>query len=196
MNDFNTDLFDRAVKFAVDAHRGRERKGKGYPYILHPMEAATIVASLTPDPEMMAAALLHDTVEDTGVTLGQIREQFGERVARLVQFETCPLPKSASWRDRRQAQVDLLASADRDCKTVALGDKLSNLRTIAADYRLTGDRLWQRFKAPNGKKDIAWYYRMLANVLSDLAPTPPYQEFVQLLDKTFGELSACGNPEQ
>jgi len=79
---------------------------------------------------------------------------------------------------------------------VALGDKLSNLRTIAADYRLTGDRLWQRFKAPNGKKDIAWYYRMLANVLSDLAPTPPYQEFVQLLDKTFGELSACGNPEQ
>ena len=73
----NTDLFDKAAKFAIDAHHGAERKGKGYPYILHPMEAAGIVASLSTDPELLAAAMLHDTVEDTDVTIEQIRQTFG-----------------------------------------------------------------------------------------------------------------------
>lgn len=181
----DTELFDKAAKFAIDAHRGAERRGKGYPYILHPMEVAGIVASITTDLEMIAAAILHDTVEDTDATIGQIREQFGERVARLVQYETCPLPKSAPWRDRKQAQADLISAAPRDSKIVALGDKLSNLRTISGDYDQIGDQLWQRFKAPNGKEDMAWYYRTLAKSLCELAGTPPYQEYLQLLDKVF-----------
>ena len=78
MNDpLDTSLFDKAVQFAVDAHSGTERRGKGYPYIIHPMEAAAIVATMTKDQEMLAAAILHDTVEDTDVTIGQIRERFG-----------------------------------------------------------------------------------------------------------------------
>lgn len=185
---FDTDLFDRAAKFAIDAHHGIERRGKHFPYILHPMEAANIVANITTDPEMLAAAILHDTVEDTDVTFEQIRDAFGERVAHLVQHETCPLPKSAPWRDRKQAQIDLLAASPYDSKVVAMGDKLSNLRTIAADYCMIGDQLWQRFKAPNGKEDVAWYYRLLAKALSDLSDTLPYQEYVMLLNKTFGDI--------
>jgi myo-inositol-1(or 4)-monophosphatase len=181
----NTDLFDRAAKFAVDAHADTLRKGKGYPFILHPMEAVCIVASLTDDPELLAAAILHDTVEDTDVTIEQIHEQFGGRVARLVQNESCPLPKGAPWRDRKQAQLDQLANAPRDSKIVAMGDKLSNLRTITADYRQIGDQLWLRFKAPNGKEDMAWYYRQLAEALSDLSGTPPYEEYLHLLDIIF-----------
>lgn len=177
----NTDFFDRAVKFAVDAHAGTPRKGKDYPFILHPMEAVCIVATLTDDPELLASAILHDTVEDTDVTIEQIREQFGERVALLVQNESCPLHKGAPWRDRKQAQVDQLANAPRDSKIVAMGDKLSNLRTIAADYREIGDQLWQRFHAPNGKEDIVWYYTILADALNALSGTTPYEEFLVLL---------------
>ena len=147
----DTDLFDRAAKFAIDAHHGTERKSKGYPYILHPMEAAGIVATISNDPEMLAAAILHDTVEDTDVTIDQIRQTFGDRVAQLVHHETAPLPYNAPWRERKQAQAELIAASPRDSKMVAIGDKLSNLRTIAADYRLIGDALWQRFNAPNGK---------------------------------------------
>lgn len=183
----DTELFDRAAKFAIDAHSGTERRRKGYPYILHPMEVAGIVATITTDPEIISAAILHDTVEDTDVTIGQIREQFGERVARLVQYETCPLPKNDPWHDRKQAQADLIASAPRDSKIVALGDKLSNLRTISGDYDQIGDQLWKRFKAPNGKEDMAWYYRTLANALRELAGTPPYEEYLQLMDKIFPE---------
>lgn len=177
----NTDFFDKAVKFAIDAHRGGERKGKGYPYILHPMEAAIVVSSLTTDPEMLAAAMLHDTVEDTPVTIEQIRQEFGDRVASLVHHETSPLPHDAPWRDRKRAQADQITSAPRDSKIVALGDKLSNLRAIVADYHQLGDALWQRFKAPNGKEDIHWYYTILADALKDLAGTPPYEEYQELL---------------
>ena len=178
----DTDLFDRAAKFAIDAHRGGERKGKGFPYILHPMEAACIVSSLTTDQELLAAAMLHDTVEDTDVTIEQIRQEFGDRVASLVNHETSPLPHDAPWRDRKKAQADQITSAPQDCKIVAIGDKLSNLRTIVADYRQIGDALWQRFRAPNGKEDVLWYYGILADALSSLEGTPPYGEFRLLLD--------------
>lgn len=177
----NSDFFDRAAKFAIDAHHGGERKDKGYPYILHPMEAAGIVASISNDQELLAAAILHDTVEDTDVTIEQIRQEFGDRVATLVYSETSHLPHDAPWRDRKQAQADAIASASRDSKIVALGDKLSNLRAIVTDYHQIGDALWQRFKAPNGKEDILWYYTILASALRDLAGTPPYEEYLKLL---------------
>ena len=179
----NTDLFDRAAKFAIDAHRGAERKGKGYPYILHPMEAAGIVASISNDPELLAAAILHDTVEDTDVTLEQIRQEFGDRVVTLVYNETSHLPHNAPWRDRKKAQADHIATAPRDSKIVAIADKLSNLRTIVTDYRQIGDALWQRFRAPKGKEDILWYYTILADALKELAGTQPYEEYLKLLEE-------------
>ena len=72
-NPLNTELLDRAIMFAVKAHAGTERRGKGFPYIIHPLEAVEIVATITPDQEILAAAALHDTVEDTDVTIGDIR---------------------------------------------------------------------------------------------------------------------------
>lgn len=189
-NPFDTTLFDRAVLFATEAHRGTERRGKSYPYIIHPMEAVSIVASLTNDPEMLAAAMLHDTVEDTEVTIDQVRELFGDRVAALVQHETAPLPDDAPWRTRKEAQLNQLYKAPYDSKVVAIGDKLSNIRALAADYKVLGDQLWNRFHAPNGKTDIAWYYRSLAEALSELSGTAPYQEFVALLCQLFGPTTA------
>ena len=145
------------------------------------MEAAAIVSSLTTDPEMLAAAILHDTVEDTDVTFEQLRQEFGDRVATLVHHETSPLPHDAPWRDRKQAQADQIAASPHDSKIVALGDKLSNLRTIAADYRKIGDQLWQRFHAPNGKEDVLWYYGILAEAMKELSGTQPYEEYTTLL---------------
>ena len=185
-NPLDTRFFDKALKFATDAHSGTERRGKGFPYIIHPMEAVSIVATITSDPELLAAAVLHDTVEDTDVTIDDIRNEFGERVATLVQHETAPLPGNAPWRIRKQAQIDILASSPHDSKIVAIGDKLSNLRAIAGDFKQIGDELWKRFSAPNGKEDVAWYYRQLAVALSDLDGTLPYKEYLSLLEETFG----------
>ena len=183
----DTSLFDRAACFAIAAHAGTERRGKGFPYIIHPFEAAAIVSTVTNDPEMLAAAVLHDTVEDTDVTLDEIEREFGKRVASLVFHETAPA-EWMPWRKKRQIQIDMLRSAPRDAKIVAIGDKLSNLRAISNDYAQIGEELWKRFNAPDGKVDIAWYYRGLADALSEISDTLPYQEFLILLDKTFGDM--------
>lgn len=185
-NPIETSLFDKAVKFAVEAHSGTERRCKGYPYIIHPMEAAAIVATMTNDQELLAAAVLHDTVEDTDVTIEQIRELFGDRVAELVQHETAPLDESLTWREKKTAQLKQLADAPHDSKIVALGDKFSNMSGIALDYRQIGDEVWKRFHAPNGKPDVEWYYRSLADAMSELSYTLAYQEYVKLLEEVFG----------
>lgn len=185
-NPLETSLFDKAVKLAVEAHSGTERRCKGFPYIIHPMEAVAIVATMTNDQEMLAAAILHDVVEDTDVTLEQIRELFGDRVAELVRHETAPLDENLTWRERKTLQVEQLAAAPHDSKIVALGDKLSNMSGIALDYRQVGDKVWSRFHAPNGKPDVEWYYRSLADAMSELSETVAYQEFVRLLEKIFG----------
>ena len=138
----NTAVLDRAIIFAVKAHSGTERRGKGYPYIVHPLEAVAIVATMTNDQELLAAAALHDTVEDTDVTLEQIRTGFGDRVADLVAAESDEIPagvsEEESWHSRKQAAIDRLSKAGREAKMVALGDKLSNMRAIARDYAARG----------------------------------------------------------
>ena len=187
----DSSLLDRAIIFAVKSHANQERRGKGFPYIVHPMEAVEIVASITPDQELLAAAALHDVVEDCGVSVEEIRSEFGERIASLVASESEPevagLSETDSWRMRKQAAIDRLAAACHDAKIVAMGDKLSNMRAIYRDYRVKRDELWNLFHAPNGKPDHEWHYRGLATALSDLAGTFAYREFVDLIGKVFGD---------
>lgn len=184
----DTQLLDRAIIFAVKAHAGTERRGKGFPYIVHPMEAMEIVATMTPDQELLAAAALHDTVEDTDVTVDQIREEFGERIASLVAAESDVMVEGVSeedsWHARKKAAIDRLANASHDAKMVALGDKLSNMRAIARDYAVQGDKLWSLFHASD-PKDHEWHYRGLANSLRELDNTFAFKEFESLIDQVF-----------
>lgn len=184
----NTELLDRAIVFAVKAHAGTERRGKGFPYIVHPMEAMEIVATITPDQELLAAAALHDVVEDTDITADDIRRAFGDRIANLVVAESDVfvdgVSEEDSWHARKQAAIDRLARAPHDAKIVAMGDKLSNMRAIARDYAVKGDALWQIFHAKD-PKDHEWHYRGLAASLSELKDTFAYKEFVSLIDQVF-----------
>ena len=185
----NTALLDRAIIFAVKAHSGTERRGKGYPYIVHPLEAVEIVATMTKDQELLAAAALHDTVEDTDVTVAQIRDEFGDRVAALVAVESddempAGVSEEDSWHTRKQAAIERLAKAPLEAKMVALGDKLSNMRAIARDYATQGDDLWNLFHAKD-PKDHEWHYRGLADALRELEGTSAYKEFENLINQVF-----------
>lgn len=184
----DTTLLDRAIVFAVRAHAGTERRGKGFPYIIHPMEAASIVATITPDQELLAAAVLHDVVEDTDITSDDLRREFGDRIADLVAAESddpmAHLSEEDSWHIRKQAAIDRLAAAPRDAKIVAIGDKLSNMRAIARDYEARGDALWNLFHIKD-RREHEWHYRGLATSLSALADTDAYREFVRLIDEVF-----------
>ena len=187
----DTSILDRAIVFAVNAHQGTERRGKGFPYIVHPMEAVEIVATMTTDQELLAAAVLHDTVEDTDVTLDDIRHEFGERVAKLVEEESDVfidgVSEADSWHERKQAAIDRLAQASRDAKMVALGDKLSNARIIYRDFVQKGNELWNIFHVTD-VKEHEWHYRGLAESLKELEGTFAYSEFTDLINKIFGDI--------
>lgn len=184
----DTSFLDRAIDFAVRAHAGTERRGKGFPYIVHPLEAMAIVAGMTSDQELLAAAVLHDTVEDTDVTVSDLRREFGERVASLVEAESSTVfegeTEEGSWKRRKEASIERIKAASLEAKMVALGDKLSNMRAIAMDYEKNGDALWDLFHVKD-KKEHEWHYRAVADALSDLKDTFAYCEFVELIDKVF-----------
>lgn len=184
----DTELFDKAAIFAVKAHANTERRGKGFPYIIHPMEAASIVATITRDPEILAAAVLHDVVEDTDVTVDEVRAEFGDRIAQIVDSESDKFPEGMSeedsWQGRKQMAIDRLAEASEECKIVAMGDKLSNMRAIARDYAAVGDELWNIFHVKD-KAMHEWHYRGLAESLKPLENTSAYKEFVELIDTVF-----------
>jgi myo-inositol-1(or 4)-monophosphatase len=184
----DTALLDRAIVFALRAHAGTERRGKGFPYIVHPLEAVTIVATMTSDQELLAAAALHDTVEDTDVTIDQIRAEFGDRIASLVAADSDmpvqDMNAEDSWYVRKQAAIDRIAASSHDAKIVAMGDKLSNMRAIARDYVMQGDALWNLFRVKN-RKDHEWHYRGLAEALRELQDTFAYKEFEQLINQVF-----------
>ncbi len=186
----DTSLLDKAIIFAVNAHAGTERRGKGFPYIVHPMEAVEIVATITKDQELLAAAALHDTVEDTSVTIERIAEEFGERIAQLVASESDIIEEGKSeeetWHFRKKAAIDRLAAASKEAKIVALGDKLSNMRAIARDYSILGDALWNIFHVKE-KSAHEWHYRGLVESLRDLQDTFAFKEFEALVNKVFSK---------
>ena len=185
MNDpMDTSLLDRAILFAVRAHSGTERRGKGFPYIVHPMEAMAIASTMTADQEILAAAALHDVVEDTEVTLEDLRSEFGDRIAQLVDTESDRSDERLDWRARKEESLRRLKSASYEEKIVAMGDKLSNMRAIARDYSTLGEVFWDRFHIKD-KSVHGWRYHALLDALSDLSDTYAYQEFAFLVNRIF-----------
>ena len=183
------DKFSEAAAFAIRLHDGTERKGDGLPYILHPMEAATIVSTLTKDQDVLSAAVLHDTIDDAGTTIEEIEQRFGKRVAELVAAETEDkrehLPADQTWLVRKQEAIEVLKNTnDIDVKRVFLGDKLSNMRSFNRDLQKYGDKLWDRFNQKDPKMH-AWYYRSIADAMTELQDTPAWKEYDYLIKKIF-----------
>ena len=176
-------MIEEAAAFAERVHRGTFRKGTTIPYIVHPMETAVIVSGFTDEEEMIAAALLHDVVEDAGVTGEELEARFGNRVKELVLAES--EDKSKSWEQRKAFTLSHLADSSRDVKILALGDKLSNMRSTARDYMVIGDAVWERFNVKE-KKMHAWYYCGIEGALEELSTHFYYDEYVLLCRKVFG----------
>ena len=185
------ELVSEAVAFAVRAHDGMRRKKSDAPYILHPMEAAVIVGSMTDDQNLIAAAVLHDVVEDAGVTIEEIEERFGKRVRELVESETedkrAELPPSSTWRIRKEESLAVLrGTEDIAVLMVWIGDKLANMRSIYRDFKKEGVAMWQRFNQKDPAEQ-AWYYRSIAKLTERLSDTSAWLEYKTLTELVFGE---------
>ena len=183
------ELVSEAIAFAVQAHDGMRRKKSEAPYILHPMEAAVIVGTMTDDQSLIAAAALHDVVEDAGISITEIEEKFGKRVKELVSSETedkrADLPPSDTWRIRKEESLSVLRETkDEGVLMVWLGDKLANMRSIYRDHKVEGSSMWQRFNQKD-EREQAWYYRSIADLTARLSHTSAWIEYKALTEIVF-----------
>ena len=180
----------KAICFAAEKHEGQTRKGTDIPYIVHPMEAGAIAATLTDDEEIIAAAVLHDVVEDCGVTGGELTVLFGERVASLVAADSEDkresLPAADTWKIRKEETIAEIGKMNRDEKIIVLADKLSNVRAIYRDYAVLGDRLWEKFNC-HDKNEQGWYYKSICDALrEDFEKDFAWLELFELTARVFG----------
>lgn len=187
---YEKSIVDQAIIFASKAHFGQKRKGKEVPYIVHPLEAMAIVASVTSEPELIAAAVLHDVIEDTKYTYEDLRAKFGKRVADLVETESDEEVEdkdhAKSWKERKIEGIEKLKNASRDVQIIALGDKLANIRDMWRDYITVGEKLWERFHE-NDPKLHEWRYKELVKALSKLEGIEAYEEFKFRVNNLFNK---------
>lgn len=156
------DIFD-AIEFAAHAHAGQFRKGTRIPYIIHPLSVARILIECDASQDVVIAAVLHDVVEDTKVTLDAVRANFGDEVARLVQGMSEPNRRD-TWENRKQHNLDYLETAPQDVLLIEIADKLDNIRSIRADFTREGDLFWKRFT--RGRAKQKWYHETLAELFT------------------------------
>ena len=182
-------MVEKALQFATDAHSGQLRKGTNRPYILHPIQAMQIVRRLTDDEEVISAAVLHDTLEDTGVTKDDLEKEFGKRVADLVaavsENKRADRPAGETWAERKKETIENLKDANRDVKMICLGDKLSNIRMMAQEYVAIGDELWERFNQKD-KNLHCWYYSELYKILrEEFGDIEEIRDYKKQLERVF-----------
>lgn len=162
-NGTRKNQIEEAIEVAAEAHQGQYRKGTRTPYITHPYAVGLILMEAGCSEAVVVAGILHDTVEDTDLTLEFIQEHFGEYVAGIV--EGCSENKALRWRARKTERIEALRRASPEVCTVTCADKLHNLRTIISEYDVIGDAVWERFHG--GVEDQAWYYRSVLDAISE-----------------------------
>jgi GTP pyrophosphokinase len=131
------------------------------------------------------AGLLHDAIEDQGVSRSELRRRFGASVARIVagctDADEWPKPP---WKNRKRQYLADLRKAPVDVLLVSAADKVHNARAILTDYRVLGEKLWERFNG--GREGTLWYYRALVRILRTRGPAGLADE----LRRVVGELEA------
>lgn len=187
-----TQLIKQAKAFAYERHAGQVRKGNGAPFTTHLDKVTDIIKTLTTDEEVIAAAWLHDVVEDTDTKLEEIYEKFGERVGHFVDLESedkrPELDERDSWKVRKEEQIEELrntSSEDKDVFMIALSDKLANVTDMLEEKGTEGDTFWNKF---NNSDPVAqrWYYQSFADIIgekSNLRETIPYKQYIKVIEE-------------
>ena len=186
----NEEFIKNAYIFSLEKH-GTQIRESGAIFFSHPLEVAQILIELKMDQVTIAAGLLHDTVEDTAATIDDIRNEFGEHVAKLVSYETEDkrgnVNKADTWVDRKKEAIETIKNIDEiGGKMVCLGDKVSNLRSFHLGLLQDGEEFWNNF---NQKDPLMhhWYYNSLKEALVELKEYAVYKEFAFVIDTIFSK---------
>lgn len=146
-----SEKLQKAINVAVKCHKKAFRKGKDVPYLVHPLTVGLILSQVTKNEDIIIAGILHDTVEDTEMTIKELEKEFGKNVSRMVNDVT-EQDKSLSWEIRKKLALEHIKHMKKDSLLVKSADVLQNLTDQIEDYKIEGDKMFKRFNSPKDKQ--------------------------------------------
>lgn len=171
-----------AIHAAIKAHEHQLRKLDNDLYVAHPLEVGIILAKNNMPDDVIIAGILHDTIEDTEMTLAQIENDFGPRVAMFVNF-CSESNKKDTWKNRKLNYLKGLDDAPIDVLYIVCVDKLTNIKSIHRNYDSMGESLWLKFNA--GYEEQRWYYSAILDKLTPISTHPLYTELEKIVNAVF-----------
>ena len=172
-------IIEQALRVAVTAHRDQVRKSDGSPYVAHPIMVGFILKTYGFSDEVVAAAFVHDVLEDTSVTESEFTMELGSTVARIVTGVS--EDKSMPWEERKAAYAAALATADESVKAVSIADKIHNAESIINDYASKGNAVWDPFS--RGKETKLWFEELVYSELSKDWSHPLLERYRKAIDR-------------
>jgi (p)ppGpp synthase/HD superfamily hydrolase len=177
-------MIHRALVWASQRHR-EPRKGTDIPYITHPVHVAIILARMGFDEQVLAAAILHDILEDTETTVEELLREFGEQVTGIVQELSEPQfpgrPRKETWSLRKEVKLKMLQEASREALAIVTADRVHNTANILDDIARHGPGVWNRFNSSPEK--ILEFGRRVLDILRERFPHPLTEEYARLHQK-------------
>jgi (p)ppGpp synthase/HD superfamily hydrolase len=169
----HTPQIKKAIQFAARKHHGQLRVSstpdEPLPYVTHLFSVALLVAENGASDDTVTAALLHDTIEDTGTTREEIATTFNERVAVLV--EAVSERKDLEWKERKEDYLANMGKMDEEALLIAIADKIDNVESRTEEYEVGGDAFLNRWKRPNS--DYLWFYGEALRAAESRLPNHP-----------------------
>lgn len=188
------DLVARARTFAIRAHEGHTRKGSDEPEVSHPLAVAELVAAHGHAPHVVAAAVLHDVIEDTDVSEAELRREFPDDVCDLVVDLTEPPAgpdRRATWQRRKEHKLARLADAADDALVICAADRLHNLESLLAMLQARGLDAFAVFS--RGPERTLWFEREVERVLARRLDAPLVDAYRKALRSLEAKLDALSS---
>ena len=172
-----TEMFNKALRFATEIHKGQSRKGKAIPYISHPLAVAHILEQVTKNEDIVIAGILHDTIEDCvpygSITKDILERMFNADIARMVNDVT-EEDKSLPWAERKRLAFEHIKHMPHDSLLVKSADVLHNLSELTADIIRDGQSVFTKFNA--SKEDTRLRYQKLIPEIIRIWPENPLRK--------------------
>lgn len=172
-------LIERAFLIALKAHEGQMRKEAPVPYIVHPVRVAILLTRYGFSDKVVAAGLVHDVVEDTPVSLDEVRAELGEAVAALVAPVTHD--DSLPWEDQKNAYIESVRAASDEVKAISAADKIANAESLIAAAKEQGAGIWRHFN--RGREKKLWFEHAMLDMLRASWQHPLVDEYAKLVEK-------------
>jgi (p)ppGpp synthase/HD superfamily hydrolase len=179
-------VIEKALMFATIAHSGQVRKGEpDKPQIMHPMAVAQILNEYGADNNVIAAALLHDVVEDTKYKQEDITKSFGEDISHLVEVAT-DSDKNQTWEERKKHKIEISKKLELREKLVIIADKINNIEDMNRIFKEKGVKDFSAFR--RGEEQQEWYYRNMyfSLINGENIENPLFTRLENGINNTFG----------